>query len=156
MDYRKFLQKNAPGFKRTSRPGPIIATRGKVIGRHRGIAFYTIGQRQGLRVAMGVPLYITRIDPRNNSLFVGSKEDAMGRRFLLEDTHFVANAPKKRIALKVKIRYNHPEAPAYLERRAGVWQVRFIRPQFAITSGQSAVFYLGDRVIGGGIIAKAG
>ncbi|MCX5715073.1 MAG: tRNA 2-thiouridine(34) synthase MnmA, partial [Candidatus Omnitrophica bacterium] len=110
MDYRRFLEENVRDFKQRIRPGPIVNSEGRIIGHHKGIAFYTIGQREGLGIAMGVPIYITKIDPKNNSIMIGTKEEALGRNFLVEDVHFVANPIKKKIALRVKIRYNHKEA----------------------------------------------
>ncbi len=154
MDYRRFLEEHTRDSQHHIQPGSIVDAQGKVIGFHKGIAFYTIGQRQGLGIAMGVPVYITKIDPKNNIITVGTKEKALARRFLVEDTHFVLKPLKKRIALKVKIRYNHPDAFADLELSGKGVEVSFHKPQFALTPGQSAVFYDQDKVVGGGIIGK--
>ncbi|MCX5696895.1 MAG: tRNA 2-thiouridine(34) synthase MnmA [Candidatus Omnitrophica bacterium] len=154
MDYRTFLQKTIPDFHGRIKPGYILDTQGNIIGSHKGIAFYTVGQREGLGIAMGYPVYITKIDYRNNSICVGAKNEALAKDFLAGDIHFVGDPIKKRIALKVKIRYNHKEAFADLGLSGKTVEVRFRKPQFAVTPGQSAVFYDSDRVVGGGIIGK--
>lgn len=166
-DYRAFLRNR---IDKEMLAGPIIDTQGKIVGRHKGIAYYTTGQREGLGIAKGYPVYITRIDPETNSIYIGSKEEASSKGFLAKDLHFAIKAPvKKKIALKVKIRYNHQEAEADLfsygnkatGHKAVVWppiakaKVIFKKPQFAVTPGQSAVFYDKNRVIGGATIDKA-
>ena len=151
-DYRAFLRDRAD---KEILPGPIIDTQGNVVGQHKGIAYYTTGQREGLRVAKGYPVYITRIDPKTNSIYIGSKEEASSSGCLIKDLHFTIQAPvKKKVALKVKIRYNHKEAKADLFSFGNKSKIIFKKPQFAITPGQSAVFYDKNRVIGGAIIDK--
>lgn len=156
-NYREFLAKRladttGKGSVPSLNPGPIADKQGKVLGRHKGIAFYTVGQRQGLGVACGFPVYITKIDAKNNKLIVGSQEDAVSGEFLVKQPHFILKPIKKRIALKVKIRYNHPEAAAQAIAVNKNIKVSFKKPQFAVTPGQSAVFYIKDTVLGGGII----
>lgn len=151
-DYRAFLKSR---LKKELLTGPVIDSEGKVVGQHKGIAYYTIGQRQGLGIARGYPVYITRIDPGSNAVFIGPKNDAFKREFLTKGLHFVLKAPiKKKIALKVKIRYNHQEANAGIYPSGKAAKVVFRKPQFAITPGQSAVFYSRGRVLGGAIIDK--
>ena len=142
-------------YRKKIKPGDIVDKAGDVLGRHRGICFYTIGQRQGLGVAKGYPLYVTRIDAKKNRLVVGEKGDVLNKEFIIKSAHFILKPVNKSVVLKAKIRYNHKEALAQLEclERNGV-RVTFKRPQFAITPGQSAVFYDKDTVIGGGIIEK--
>jgi tRNA-specific 2-thiouridylase len=157
-DYRKFLKDCPARIKKwvgkEIKPGPILDKQGRILGQHQGIAFYTIGQREGLGIAAGYPLYIIKIDPRNNAIVVGRKEDALSSYFSVKQAHFISGAIKKKVALKVKIRYNHQEAPAVITPLNGKLKVRFSKPQFAITPGQSAVFYDKDKVVGGGIIEK--
>jgi tRNA-specific 2-thiouridylase len=157
-DYRKFLIDLPLKIKRwvnkEIKPGPILDREGRILGEHKGIAFYTIGQRQGLGIAAGYPLYIIKIDPKNNAITVGKKEEALGSDFLVKQTHFISRPIKKKVALKVKIRYNHQEAGATIMPCNDKLKVHFIKPQFAITPGQSAVFYDKDKVVGGGIIDK--
>ncbi len=150
-DYRAFLKKQ---INNRINPGPILDTSGMVLGQHEGVALYTVGQRQGLGIAAGYPLYVVRIDAGKNSLTVGSKEEAYAKNFLVKDPHFIPEFPKKKIVLSVKIRYNHKEMPAEVLFSEGKLRVSFKRPQFAITPGQSAVFYDGDKVIGGGVIER--
>jgi len=160
-DYRSFLRTRA---KKEMPAGPIIDAQGKIVGRHKGIAYYTVGQREGLGVAKGYPVYITRIDPKSNNIYIGSKEEASASEFLVKDLHFAIEPALKKIALKVKIRYNHREAQADLFSygnkstgcKAVAWspiaKVIFKKPQLAVTPGQSAVFYDKSRVLGGAII----
>ncbi len=154
-NYRAFVARQRP---ETVRSGPILDLRGRVMGEHRGIAFYTIGQRQGLGIAAPHPLYVVEIDPSRNALIVGPKAAVFRRRLWAEDVHFVAGSPPAGKAdITAKIRYKAEEATATLvplpEQRA---EVIFDQPQPAITPGQGVVFYQGDIVLGGGIIASGG
>jgi tRNA-specific 2-thiouridylase len=179
-DYRRFLKhrlqrlENAD-YTDTLKPGDIVDKLDNVLGQHKGIAFYTIGQREGLGIAKGYPLYIIKIDPRNNRITVGKKEDAYATEFIIKEPHFIlepinavrgkasetpdgclwqpaSNGVKKKVAAKVRIRYNHKEAQAEIVLLEDKIKVKFKKPQFAITPGQSAVFYDKDIVLGGGII----
>jgi len=150
-DYRNFLRKQ---MGRQIYPGEILDSAGKPLGCHKGIAYYTIGQRQGLGIAFGKPAYISRIDAANNRITIGPKEEVVSSDFLVREVNFVSEPIKKKIVLNVKIRYNHKEAPAEVSSARGVLKAHFKIPQFAITPGQSAVFYKSDRLIGGGIIEK--
>jgi len=150
-DYRGFLKNQ---ISTAIKPGLIADKEGNILGRHRGIAFYTIGQRQGLGIAKGYPLYITKIDHKNNQIIVGTKEQAKKREFLVKETHFISKPLKKKVAVRVRIRYNHKEALAEVMPFEHKIKVRFKKPQFAITPGQSAVFYDRGAVLGGGIIEE--
>lgn len=158
MDYRKFLAVRMSSVKHGKNlnvePGPVFDKKGNFLGRHRGIAFYTVGQRQGLGIALGYPAYVMRIDPRNNAITVGRKKDAFSYEFLVKEAHFIGKPIKKKIALGVKIRYNHRQAQAEVTPFKGKLKVRFRKGQFAVTPGQSAVFYDRDIVYGGGTIEK--
>jgi tRNA-specific 2-thiouridylase len=157
-NYYGFLRDAASKVKGQARlgltPGKVVDKDGLLLGEHRGVAFYTIGQRQGLGIAAGYPLYVIKIDARHNVITVGKKADAYERACLVGKPHFIAGPLKKKVALKVKIRYNHTAAAAMLAPVGSAIKVIFHRPQFAITPGQSAVFYDGDRVAGGGIIER--
>jgi len=160
-DYRRFLKAqisatggSAFGGKTDIKPGPIIDKENNILGQHKGIAFYTIGQREGLGIARGYPLYVIKINPKNNCITVGKKEDVYADEFLLRDIHFILTPIKKKVVLKVRIRYNHREAPARVIFLKHKIKVKFKKPQFAVTPGQSAVFYDKDVVLGGGIIDK--
>lgn len=150
-DYRNFLQNK---FGNIIMKGPILDAEGNILGQHKGIAYYTFGQRQGLGVAKGYPVYIIKIDPVSNSITVGTREQACKREFLVKEVSFIKEQIKKKVALKVKIRYNHKESPAQLTPEGRSLKVSFKSPQFAVTPGQSAVFYDKDKVVGGGIIDK--
>lgn len=149
-NYHEFLKTR---ITTNIKPGPIVDKEGNILGKHEGIAFYTIGQRQGLGIAKGYPLYVIKIDPKNNQITVGKKRDAFKREFLVKDVHFINEPIKKKIAVKVRIRYNHKEALADIMPLGDKIKVSFRKPEFAITAGQSAVFYDKDNVLGGGIIA---
>ena len=136
------------------KPGPIVDSEGNIIAEHKGIAKYTIGQREGLGIARGYPLYVSSINYKNNQITVCKKEDIYKSEFMVKNTQINSKALKNNIALKVKIRYNHVASLAKLTIVKNRIKVIFKDPQFAITPGQSAVFYLSDRVIGGGIIDK--
>jgi tRNA-specific 2-thiouridylase len=151
MDYRRFLKARL-SYK--LKPGLIVDIEGNILGKHQGITFYTIGQREGLGIAKGYPLYITKIDAQRNQITVGKKEDALKKEFLVKDLHFVLRPIKKKIEFKVRIRYNHKEKLAELIPWHNRIKVCFKQTQFAITPGQAAVFYDQDKVMGGGIIDK--
>jgi tRNA-specific 2-thiouridylase len=136
------------------KPGYLVDKHGVILGRHKGIPFYTIGQRQGLGIAKGYPVYVTQIKTRNNQIIVGSRDDACKSEFLVKDVHLLGSPFKKKVEINVKIRYNHKESLASVHPLRGRLKICFKQPQFAITPGQSAVFYQKDTVLGGGIIEK--
>ncbi len=137
-------------------PGPIWDGDGNLVGRHKGIAFYTIGQRRGLGLAAGKALYVTGIDARRNALIVGEERDVLGDLFIVESVRWIVPPERDEVVkADVKIRYNHPGAEALLTPRGNdEWVVRFVSPQKAITPGQAAVFYQGENVLGGGWIRE--
>ncbi len=144
-------------FPEAVRPGPILDRSGRVLGRHRGIAHYTVGQRRGLGLALGRPLYVVHIDPERNAVIVGGREDVAREGLIASEVNFVS-IPRLTDPLRVtaKIRYRHPEAEATVFPLGdGKVFVRFSKPQMAVTPGQSVVFYRKDVVIGGGIIEEA-
>ena len=135
-------------------PGDIIDTAGKVIGRHNGIINYTIGQRRGLGVASEKRLYVSKIDVTHNVVVLADESEIFSREVFVEDFHWITGeAPTGEIRCKAKLRYRMKEQPCVLTRteddRARLF---FDEPQRAATPGQSAVFYDGDYVLGGGII----
>lgn len=153
-DYKRFLREEA-GISET--PGPIVDVTGKRVGTHRGLINYTIGQRKGLGLALGRPVYVVGMDPDNNVLVVGRDQDVFQKGLIAEDVNFICiDAIKEQVKVKAKIRYSAPEAPATLTILDNT-SVRLVfdEPQRAITPGQSVVFYEGDEVLGGGIIKEA-
>jgi tRNA-specific 2-thiouridylase len=152
-DYRAFLARERP---EATRPGPILDLQGRVLGEHGGVAFYTVGQRQGMGLAAPHPLYVVEIDPARNALVVGPKAALLRSELFAKDVHFVAgHPPPQPVPVTAKIRYKAPEAAATLvplsEEKA---RVVFAAPQPAITPGQGVVFYQDEVVIGGGIITS--
>ncbi|HHY62840.1 MAG TPA: tRNA 2-thiouridine(34) synthase MnmA [Firmicutes bacterium] len=151
--YREFLASNEPSFQT---PGPIVNTEGHVIGEHRGIAMYTVGQRKGLSLAADRPLYVLEIRPDSNTIIVGPVERLYSSWLEVESTNFIPfDTLSDKMDVQAKIRYRSPAAKAVIFPAAnGRVRVEFNEPQRAITPGQSAVFYDGDLLVGGGIISS--
>lgn len=154
-DYPGFLKGYIP---QAVAPGPILDEQGTVLGQHRGITGFTIGQRQGLGIAAREPLYVTAIEPERNAVVVGTREATYGRELIASDLNWIAVAPPQHpLKVKAKVRYRHPEAEALVTPRdTDSVYVKFTEPQMAITPGQAIVFYEGDTVIGGGTIERQG
>ncbi|TET64707.1 tRNA 2-thiouridine(34) synthase MnmA [Candidatus Aerophobetes bacterium] len=150
-DYSSLLGKVA-------RPGPILNKEGEILGEHRGIPFYTIGQRKGLGISSKEPLYVTAIDQGKNVIVVGPKEEVYGDELVAMELNWIAIQELSRpVDLKAKIRYLHKEAEAMvIPLDEDKVHVKFKEPQMAITPGQAVVFYDDDTVIGGGTIERAG
>lgn len=151
-DYRRFLRDTVP---EALQPGPILDVTGKVIGEHEGIAFFTIGQRRGLRLSSTRPLYVVDIDAKLNAVTVGSEDHLWRCEFLVDEVRFVSEQePVGTIRAMIKIRYRSPETPGtVITGERGQVRVVLDEPQRAITPGQAAVFYDREYVLGGGIIA---
>lgn len=141
-----------------TKPGPILNKKGNILGQHRGIPFYTIGQRKGLGISSKQPLYVITIDQDRNAITVGTKEEVYGDELIASELNWIAVEELKRpIEVKAKIRYRHFEAKAMVTTLSkDKVYVKFKEPQMAITPGQAIVFYDGDVVIGGGMIEQAG
>jgi tRNA-specific 2-thiouridylase len=137
-----------------TRPGPILDTQGNILGEHRGIQFYTVGQRKGLGMSSKSAMYVTRLDPDHNAVYVGEKKDVYGDELICSQLNWIATQELDNVTpARVKIRYNHQAAEAKLEPLYnGKVHVKFKEPQPAITPGQAVVFYSGDLVLGGGTI----
>jgi tRNA-uridine 2-sulfurtransferase len=151
-DYRNFLQRNASDMLKA---GDIVTRGGAVLGQHTGLANYTIGQRKGLGVASPVPLYVLGKDAAANAVIVGTQDELGSRELTARDVNWLnGETPREPFRAEVKIRYTAKEAEALVTPNNGNHaQVRFDAPQRDITAGQAAVFYQGDVLIGGGIIA---
>jgi len=152
-DYGRFLQETALA---TPHPGEIVDLEGRVLGRHEGIAFFTIGQRRGLRVSASAPLYVVDLDPVGNRVVVGGPGDLECRRFRIERCNWIAwETPPSVLEVTAKIRYNHPGTRAIVMPGAGARAtVDLAVAQRAVTPGQACVFYQEDQVVGGGWIAR--
>ena len=152
-DYPRFIKEYiADGVK----PGPILDQQGNVLGEHRGIIFYTIGQRKGLGISASEPLYVVAINRERNAIIVGAKQEAYGIELTASELNWIAVAvPEYPVRVKAKIRYLHQEARATVTPLGeNEVQVKFEEPQMALTPGQAVVFYDGDRVLGGGSIEQ--
>ena len=150
-DYAGFLERfTGKKFE----PGDFVDRNGRVLGRHNGIVHYTIGQRKGLNLPMGKPVFVTGIDVPNNRVVIGDNEDLFTTTFFVRDVNFMAGTeeslPK---TLMCKIRYAHKGEVCTLSQESdGLYRAEFAAPVRAITPGQTAVFYDGDYVFAGSVI----
>jgi tRNA-specific 2-thiouridylase len=145
-------------------PGPIESTTGQALGTHRGLPFYTLGQRGGLEIGgvrggSGDPWYVARKDPARNALIVVAARDraaatAQGAR--TGRVNWLIETPRESLAVGIKVRYRQPDQAASVSNLPdGGAQIRFESPQWAVTPGQTAAFYLQDRCLGGGVIEES-
>lgn len=161
-DYGEFLKQQVP---EEIRPGPFLDKQGRVIGEHRGIIFYTVGQRRGIGITARKPLHVIAIDRESNSITVGRKEEAYSEQLIANDLNFIDREEvKKPLRAEVKVRSLQQASPATvtaLDKRK--LRIKFDRPQWAITSGQAVVLYSSLEksagkngvVVGGGTIISA-
>ena len=156
-DYARFIDAYLSEQKQESATeGLLVSREGKRLGSHRGIHHFTVGQRKGLGVAVGQPLYVIQVDAARNEVVVGNETDLYGRRLLARKVNWITS-PKSAgwFEVSAKIRSTHPPAPARV--RPGdeaTAEVQFAEPQRAITPGQAVVFYSGEEVLGGGWVSK--
>jgi len=156
--YRQFIDAYLAEQQRPpeSATGEVVSTDGRVLGEHQGIQNFTVGQRKGLGMAVGAPLYVIAIDAAKNRVVVGEDRDLFRNRFRVREVNWIRPlATGDAVDAHVKIRHNHPGASALVEAHEGCEAVvEFLEPQRAITPGQAAVFYDGDEVLGGGWISR--
>ncbi|MBI4732711.1 MAG: tRNA 2-thiouridine(34) synthase MnmA [Chloroflexi bacterium] len=153
-DYRDFIRRNAPEM---AFPGPMMTRDGKTLGEHTGLAYYTIGQRKGLGISSPVPLYVLAKDAASNALIIGPQDELGSRECAVTDINWVSGEPPSGpFRAEVKTRYTAREVPAEVTplEAGGRATVRFDAAVRDITPGQAAVFYSGERLLGGGMIAK--
>lgn len=150
-DYARMIEQRT-GI--TPEPGDFVDAEGRVLGRHRGIIHYTVGQRRGLGLSFPEPYYVTAIDVRANTVTLGPKSALFRRTVPVREFHWIAGEPPAGpIRCAARIRYRHPEQPCLLTPLSdGGVRLDFDEPQRAVTPGQSAVVYDGDTVLGGGEI----
>ncbi len=148
-DYSGFIEDLSPS---ASKPGPIIDKAGRELGMHKGICRYTIGQRKGLGLSSLTPYYVTDIDIANNIIRVGSQDDAMMKEIMVSDINWLIPPSSQSFRATVKVRSMTADRPAVVDIKGGLATVFFDEPQWAPAPGQSAVFYMGDIVMGGGVI----
>lgn len=151
-DYRDFLRGNVPGIDERYSGGSFVDCGGRVLGKHAGFPFYTIGQRKGLGIALGHPAYVLKINAAKNTVMLGSEEQLVAHYMLVETPQWVDDVPQ---GLTVRVRYRSRPVPCDAPQPVGDgrWLVRLHEPVSAITPGQSAVFYKDNMVVGGAFIA---
>ena len=150
-DYAAFIRRHTG---KADTPGDFVDESGRILGRHRGIAHYTIGQRKGLGIPSNQPLYVKAIDPKSNQVVLSENGALFSQQLTGENFNWIAwEAPPRQFRCSAKIRYRQTEQPCEVTvEENGSVQVLFDRPQRAITPGQAVVLYDGDTVLGGGTI----
>lgn len=151
-DYASVVEREAAD--RVPKPGNFVTTDGKVLGQHKGIIHYTVGQRKGLNLAMGHPVFVKEIRPDTNEVVIGENADVFSDTLYCNDLNFMAVEDiTEPVEVMAKIRYSHSGALCLLEKQEeGIIKCTFKEPVRAITPGQSVVFYQKDYVFGGGVI----
>ena len=155
-DYAAVIQKETEN--RTLVCGNFVTAEGEILGRHRGIIHYTVGQRKGLNLAMGHPVFVTEIRPETNEVVIGEAEDVFADSLVCDDLNFMAVADiTEPMEVTAKIRYSHTGESCVIEKmQNGQVKCNFQKPVRAVTPGQAVVFYQKDYVLGGGtIVGKA-
>jgi tRNA-specific 2-thiouridylase len=152
-DYRSFLKRRVDGLGEKVNDGDFVLADGTVIGKHRGYPFYTIGQRKGLEIALGHPMFVTEVIPETNTVVLGTEDELQKQSMTVGRYNLVKydKLPTDMVA-HTKIRYKDPGAPATINVNNGKIKAVFHRKVKAITPGQSAVFYEGEDLLGGGFI----
>lgn len=152
-DYARFLRDNleAPIVE-----GNFVDRAGNVLGKHKGIIYYTVGQRKGLGVTFGKPMYVVGVNPQRNEVVLGPDEEVFSKAFVAREVNLISfEVITEPLRVGAKIRHTKKEAPATLTPLGGDrYRVEFDEPQRAVTPGQAVAFYIGDEVIGGGFIDK--
>ncbi len=147
-DYRQFLAQRIQ-----SRPGDIVDSKGNILGHHDGIEFFTVGQRRGLGITTGKPMFVVRIEAETGRVVVGPEEELYSQALWASQVKYTQGRPPQGpVEVTIKVRYKSPEVAATLFPRGSQALVRFSQPLRAVTPGQAAVFYCGEEVLGGGII----
>ena len=152
-DYRGFLKRNVEGLEERVNGGNFVDKDGNILGKHKGYPFYTIGQRKGLDIALGRPVFVTKIDPDTNTVVLGDEEDLEQNEMMVGKLNLIKyDTITPGMEAVTKIRYKDKGALSNIYPEAGSMRVKFYDHVKGIAPGQSAVFYEGDDVLGGGII----
>ena len=146
-NYRGFIRK-----KVAAEPGEIVDKEGQILGQHKGVVDFTVGQRRGIGVSASTPLYVTEVRPQSRQVVVGRRKDLEVRKVRVGGLNWFL-APKE--AETVQVRYNSPPVPCELEDAGEEVHANLAEPVVGIAPGQSAVFYKGDRVVGGGVVRRS-
>ncbi|MBT8219023.1 MAG: tRNA 2-thiouridine(34) synthase MnmA [Bacteroidia bacterium] len=155
-DYRSFLKRRVEGLEEQVKGGLFVDRNGEILGKHEGYPFYTIGQRKGLGMAFGKPMYVTEIQPATNTVVLGEVDELLRNGMLVGGINSMKydHIPDG-IETTTQIRYNHPGSLAKLYNEKDKIQVEFMSNVRGVAPGQSAVFYEGDDILGGGLIHSA-
>jgi tRNA-specific 2-thiouridylase len=154
-DYRGFLRRKVDGLEEKVAGGSFVNKEGKILGRHKGYPFYTIGQRKGLDITLGKPAYVTAIDPDTNTVVLGDEEDLEKEEMKVAKVNWIKyDGIPNAIEATTKIRYKDKGSHSIITPMGNDVSVRFFEKAKGIAPGQSAVFYDGEDVIGGGIIQR--
>ena len=154
-DYRGFLKRRVPDLEQRVDGGNFVNKEGKILGKHKGYPFYTIGQRKGLEIALGKPTYVTNINPETNTVVLGDETDLERSEMFVSKINWIKyNGVTDGMEALTKIRYKDKGALSNLYSSDNGLKIHFYENVKGIAPGQSAVFYEGDEVIGGGIIRR--
>lgn len=154
-DYRGFLKRRVEGLEESVDGGHFVDRSGNILGKHKGYPFYTIGQRKGLDIALGKPMFVTGIDPESNTVVLGEEDELFRNEMTVSRINWMKyTSPDPEMPVTTKIRYKDPGAPSLLDAYENKLRVRFSDEVKGVAPGQSAVFYEGDDVIGGGVIER--
>jgi tRNA-specific 2-thiouridylase len=154
-DYRGFLKRRVEGLEEKVNGGNFVDKNGNILGRHKGYPFYTIGQRKGLDIAFGKPVFVTKIDPNTNTVVLGDENDLDQNEMMVGKLNMIKyDTITPGMEAITKIRYKDKGSLSNIYPENGMMKVRFYENAKGIAPGQSAVFYEGDDVIGGGIIQR--
>ncbi len=148
-DYATFVYGN-----QKPQPGDIVDASGRVLGKHRGLAYYTTGQRKGLEISSSEPLYVISLDAVRNRVVVGPREALYRAELTAAGVNWICGQPEDTAGITARVRYRSPEVATSLSLRHNTVHASFATPQWGIAPGQSVVFYRGDEALGGGIIQQ--
>lgn len=163
-DYREFLKEQVPDLDQKIGPGKFVDAQGKIIGTHQGFPYYTIGQRKGLGIALGKPAFVLRLNASKNTVMLGDAAQLETHDMLVGQAQIVDEQSLSDENLSVRIRYRSTPIPCTVRRVKNLFPeevngsecllVHFLQPASAVTPGQSAVFYVGDKLVGGAMIVS--
>jgi tRNA-specific 2-thiouridylase len=154
-DYRRFITERVPNIVNKIGEGNYTDKSGKILGKHKGYPFYTIGQRKGLEIALGHPMYVIDIDSETNIVVLGEREELNKKTLMVDQINLMKYPPiDEEIEVVTKIRYNNKGTLSRISQYGDKIKVEFYENAWAITPGQSALFVEGNDVVGGGIICR--
>lgn len=154
-DYRNFLKGYVQDIEKKIKEGNFVDTDGKILGKHKGYPYYTIGQRKGLNIALGKPAYVLSIDAKKNEIILGDYGELKRTKVRLKDTNWVKYPePLEDLEIEAKIRYKSPSVPGKIKKDEQGYYLELNQSVYAVTAGQSCVIYDDIDVVGGGIIAE--